>query len=170
MLALGLYYLIFETNTCVSQLSLALSYGVFPAGNRCHSSWNLLISKIVVIPAEAGTTSARYILLGAVFHRDGLPLIEPQVLLNKPVFYLFCDTESHDKIKFPAKKQDRTRGEEKQTLLSKRREKLRSKLCQARFHIQLTLILCSKEEEVREWQQCNVDEATHQLQHVNDLR
>ncbi len=103
MLALGLYYLIFETNTCVSQLSLALSYGVFPAGNRCHSSWNLLISKIVVIPAEAGTTSARYILLGAVFHRDGLPLIEPQVLLNKPVFYLFCDTESHDKIKFPAK-------------------------------------------------------------------
>jgi hypothetical protein len=53
------------------------------------------------------------------------------------------------------------RGEEKQTLLSKRREKLRSKLCQARFYIQLTLILCSKEEELREWQWCNVDEATH---------
>jgi hypothetical protein len=43
-------------------------------------------------------------------------------------------------------------GKEKQTLLSKRREKLRSKLCQARFYIQLTLILCSKKEELREWQ------------------
>jgi hypothetical protein len=31
----------------------------------------LLISKIVVIPAEAGTPPTRFILHGAVFHRDG---------------------------------------------------------------------------------------------------
>jgi len=43
--------LIFETNACMLSVTSALSYGVVPARNRCHSSWNLLISKIVVIPA-----------------------------------------------------------------------------------------------------------------------
>jgi len=48
---------------------------VVPPINHCHSSdsWNLLISKIVVIPAEAGTPSARFILSEAVFHWDGQP-------------------------------------------------------------------------------------------------
>jgi hypothetical protein len=58
----------------------------------------------------------RFILPGAVFHRDGLPVIEPLAILDKPEWqlYLFCNTESHDKIKFLAKKKGRTRGWNKQ--------------------------------------------------------
>jgi len=74
----------------------ALSYGVVPARNHYHSSWNLLISKIVVIPAEAGTPPARFILPGTVFHWEGQP--RNRTLMEKvsgnfssyllPAFYL----------------------------------------------------------------------------------
>jgi len=40
-------------------------------------SWNFLISKIVVIQAEAGTPLPRFILPGAGFHREGQPCKGP---------------------------------------------------------------------------------------------
>ena len=55
-------FLIFETNTCVLQLVSVLSYGVFPAKNHVLCQ----ITNSRKIPP-----SARFILPGAVFHRDG---------------------------------------------------------------------------------------------------
>jgi hypothetical protein len=72
--------------------------------------------------------SARFILPGAVFHRDGLPVIEPLPMLNKPEWqlYLFCNKNLIIKLNFPQKNRaEHGAGctEEKQTLLSKKKKK-----------------------------------------------
>ena len=133
-----------KRNTSILQVSSALSYGVFLAKNRCHSIWNLLISKIVVIPAEAGTPAARFILPGAVFYRYGLPAIEPQVMLNKPgrQFQLFCSVNFMIKLNLLQKTRaehgaDRTEGV--QTLLSKKEKLMNLSLSQPRFYQERTL-------------------------------
>lgn len=66
-------------------------------------------------------------------------------MLNKPGWqiYLFCDKNLMIKLNFRQKNRSEHEAvisEEKQTMLSTIREKLQSKLCQARFYIVLMLV------------------------------
>jgi hypothetical protein len=93
-----------------------LSSGLVPAGN-CIIDQFTNCRKL--------TPPARFILPGAVFHRDRLPLIEPKALLNKRGWqlYLFCNKNLMIKLNFLQKNRaEHGTGisEEKQTLLSKR--------------------------------------------------
>ena len=54
----------FETNTCVLEVSSALSFGVVPARNLVL--FQIIISRKLPPPA-------RFILPGVVFHREGQP-------------------------------------------------------------------------------------------------